>query len=77
MLFIVSVLGQHKVYTVKYIPSSEGVAEGEAWGNSWRRRGLFDRIYQVESQYEQYIILIIIRLMITSIFLSTISPYTP
>ena len=48
-VYIVSVLGQEEGYTVKYNPPPEGVPEGEAWGNSWRRRGIFDSISPVES----------------------------
>ena len=47
---------------VKYTPLPEGVPEGEARGNFRRRRGIFDRISRVESLYEQYIILTIIKL---------------
>ena len=46
---IVSVLGQDKGYTVKYNPLSEGVPEGEAGGNSWRQRVIFDSKSRVES----------------------------
>ena len=45
----VSVLGRDEGYTVKYTPLPEGVPEGEARGSSWRQRGIFDRISQVES----------------------------
>ena len=45
----VSVLGQEEGYMVKYTPPPEGVHEGEAQGNSWKGRGIFDRISRVES----------------------------
>ena len=45
----VSVLGWEEGYTVKYIPLPEGVPKGEAWGSSWRQRGIFERISQAES----------------------------
>ena len=32
--YIVFVLGQEEGYTVKYTPTSEGVPEGDAQGNS-------------------------------------------
>ena len=48
-LCTVSVLGRDKGYTVKYNPLPEGVPEGEARGNSWRQRVIFDRISRVES----------------------------
>ena len=45
----VSVLGLDSGYTVKYTPTSEEVPSGFTLGNSFRRRGIFDRISQVES----------------------------
>ena len=45
----VSVEGLDSGYTVKYTPSTEGVHEGKARGNSWKQRGIFDRISQVKS----------------------------
>ena len=48
-LSFVSVLGQEEGYTVKYTPPPEGGPEGKARGNSLRQRGIFDRIYQVET----------------------------
>ena len=48
-VYIVSVLGQEEGYAVKYTPLPEGVPEGEAQGNSWRRRGIFDGISWVKS----------------------------
>ena len=55
-----------KGYTVKYNPLPEGVPKGEARGNSWRQRGIFDRISRVESYNGQYIILTVIKLIIPS-----------
>ena len=46
---IVYVWGREEGYTVKYTPPPEGVPEGEARGNSWRRSGIFDRISRVKS----------------------------
>ena len=40
--YTVSILGQEEGYTIKYTPSPEGVSEGEARGNSRRRRGIFE-----------------------------------
>ena len=45
----VSVLGRDKGYTIKYTPLPEGVPEGKSQGNSFRRRGIFDRISWVKS----------------------------
>ena len=45
----VSILGRDEGYTVKYTSSPEVIPEGKAQGNSGRRRGIFDRISQVES----------------------------
>ena len=42
-------LGQEEGYAVKYTTSPEGVPEGEAEGNPWRQRGIFDRIYSESS----------------------------
>ena len=49
MIYTVSILGRDKGYKVKYNSLSEGVPKGEARGNSWRQRVIFDRISQVES----------------------------
>ena len=46
---ILSVLGQEEGCTVKFTPSPEGVPEGKTQGISWRQRGIFDRISQLES----------------------------
>ena len=40
---------QEEGYTVKYTPPPEGVPEGKARGNSWKRRGIFDRTSRVKS----------------------------
>ena len=50
----VSVLGQDEGYTVKYSHTSEGVPEGEAQGNSQRRRAIIDGVSQVKALYGQY-----------------------
>ena len=46
---VLFVLGREEKYTVKYNPWPEGVPEGEAQGNSWRQRVIFDHIFRVES----------------------------
>ena len=74
--YTLSVLGRDKGYTIKYNPLPEGVPEGEARGNSWRQRVIFDRLSQVEFKYRHFIILTINRLMFTALF-SLTSPYTP
>ena len=38
-----SVLGLDSGYTVKYTPPPSGVPSGYPLGNSFRRRGIFDR----------------------------------
>ena len=48
-LYIVSVLGWDKGYTVKYNPLLEGVPGGEAQGNYWIQMVIFDRISRVKS----------------------------
>ena len=47
--YIISILGQKKVYTVKYSPFPEGVPTGEARGNTWRQRAIFGLVSRVES----------------------------
>ena len=69
MEYLVYVLGQDDGYTVKYTPLHEGIPECEAWGNSWRERGILDNLSQDESLFRQYIIM----LMITSLISLTIS----
>ena len=44
----VSVVGREEGYMVKYTPWAEGVPGGEAQGNSWRWRGIFDRISWID-----------------------------
>ena len=46
-----SVLGLDSRYTVKYNSSPSGVPSGFALGNSFRQRGIFDRISLVSFLY--------------------------
>ena len=62
-----SVLGRDEGYTVKYNPLPEGVPEGTPEG-----KRLYLTVYP-----GHYIILTIIRLMLTSLFSLKIGPYTP
>ena len=48
---ILSVLGLDSGYTVKYTPLPSGVPSGFALGNSFRQRGIFDRISLLLSYY--------------------------
>ena len=49
----------------------------EIYGQIYPKGGIFDQISRVESSYGQYIILTIIRLIITSLISLAISLYTP
>ena len=51
----ISVLGQDEGYQVKYSPLGGGVPKGKGRGNSQRWRAIFDSIYQVKSEYRQYL----------------------
>ena len=49
IVYTVSILGREEWSTVEYTPLPYGVPGGEAQGNCWRQRGIFDRISRVKS----------------------------
>ena len=75
--YAVSVLGQHKGYTVKYNPLSEGVTQGQSRRELLKAKGYIWPYIPSQVLIRTLNHLTIIRLLCTSLFSLTIISYTP